>query len=72
MRKISTCERQELLEAERLRYRLRAFALTGFGPLPIAEMERIAVVLAGCQCGADGGIHASGKADHGARRTGVR
>ena len=54
---------QELLEAESCRDGLRRSQLACLGALAVAEVQRVGVEVPRSERGADGGIHAAGKAD---------
>lgn len=58
---------QKIAEAEAFSDGAGGLQLAALGALPVAEVERVGIVVAGGKGGADGGIHASGEADDGAR-----
>src|ERR1700735_4322040 len=56
-------EVQEFADAEEPDSVLRGQEFAGLGALPIAEVDRVGVEVAGGERGADHGVHASGEAD---------
>jgi hypothetical protein len=65
-------EREERRELELVGDGAGALEFALFGALSIAEMHGIGFMLVGGNGGADGGVHAAGEADYGARGWGAR